>query len=481
MTNVLTGFITVVAGLKIRFFPFLVAGCVLFFPAYKGIWLGYVPIAVGCLAAIILLKYRDAIGDSVSSWSSSRLNFLLYGFPALIQVSLILLFQPEPWFDGLFVYRHAETLINTGDMDPMTYYPPAQTWWYAMWFSLLEPSPMLAQISQIPLSLGVTWSTYRLGRNLGSRSTARAAALVVAWYPAFLGYVLTTPYYHYLYTFSMVLMVWGLYRFWIMNSGVWSGRWIFFAGLAAGLGALTKAVQLIAPLQLAVWALIMICVSKVEWRRWAFGMLMFVAGMLMVLGPWMLRNWMVFDHVVPVCTSGGLVLYSANNPESNGLYSALPDSVSLNTPAEMLAHSQWCSAQAKEFMLNEPVMFLNLVWKKFLHTWGVEATFTDLINWRGQSDPRIKQAFSFVFVAGWAALVFAWVAVAGRQLRQAARLSAFEALTGVLVLSNALVYVVFEGGDRHHLPLVPLIILLVCSINRHREAGETSTPAVEAR
>ena len=43
-----------------------------------------------------------------------------------------------------------------------------------------------------------------------------------------------------------------------------------------------------------------------------------------------------------------------------------------------------------------------------------------------------------------------------RSRRPAFRALAALGLAAVLVLSNAAVYLVFEGGDRHHLPLVPL-------------------------
>jgi hypothetical protein len=346
------------------------------------------------------------------------------------------------------------------------------TWWYAGWFRVFGVSSLVAQWSHIPLSLGVTWATFRLARQVtGSLSAATWAGLMVAWYPTFLGYVLTTPYYHYLYTVMTVLMVWALYRFWIIDFGFWIGGFAFFAGVTAGAGALTKAVQLIAPLQMVTWLVVMACAlsfRSLPWRKWAGGVLAFGVGMLLVLAPWMARNERVFGEVVPICTSGGLVLYSANNPESNGLYSGMPDAVLLMSPTEMLAHSRWCSDRAKAFMKHEPALFLNLVGRKFLHTWGSEATFTELINWRGESTAWIKMGFSFVFLSGWAGLVFLWGQGAIRQLRQRAPLSSYEVLMGVALLSNALVYVIFEGGDRHHLPFVPLIVVLVAAMHRGR-------------
>ena len=470
--------IVVMARWFIRLFPFLVAGCVVIFPAYKGIWAGYVPVLAG-MAAWWVWNRRISVSSWIAGWSRTSSRVWLYLLPALIQCGLIIGFQSVPTYDGLFVYRFADTLVATGQMDPMTYYPPAMTWWYAGWFSLLGASFLMAQLSQIPLSLGVTWATRRLARDVGTEFSSRGAALIVAWYPSFLAYGLTTPYYHYLYTLMTVLMVWALYRFWMLPAprrgevssqgdgvvGCWNGGVAALAGLAAGVGALTKAVQLIAPLQMITWIIVMACVAAVSVRKWIMGVLLFGVGMLVVLGPWMARNWVVFDDLVPVCTSGGLVLYSANNPESNGLYSEIPDIAEIHTPQEMLAHSRWCSDQAKQFMRDQPGQFLSLAARKFLHTWGVEATFTDLINMRGAVPGWIKPVFSVVFVLGWAALVTGWVSGAVRLLRRRTPLSAYEVLFGVVVLSNAVVYLVFEGGDRHHLPLVPLIAVLVTAIH----------------
>lgn len=450
-----------IAAAKIRLFPLIVAGCVLAFPAYKGMVVGYVPVFAGLAIAVALLLGKDAASRAAAPDHRYVWSILLYAAPALVQFGLLLVFRPAPLFDGLFVYRHAEVLAATGAMDPMTYYPPAQTWWYASWFAAFGVSPLVAQLSQIPLSLGVTWTVYQLTRNLADERSARLAALATAWYPSFVVYVLTTPYYHYLYTLLTVVMTWGVMRFHQSDRfGVGLG-WMLVAGLAAGAGALTKAVQLIAPLQVLTWWFVLGLRTSPPWRKWASGFAVFAFGMAAWLGPWMLRNHQVFDDWVPVCTSGGLVLYSANNPDSNGLYSAMPDEVVLSTPAEMLAHTRWCSDQAKRFMVEQPLAFLDLAWRKFLHTWGVEATFTELINWRGEGRGWIKPAFSAVAATGWAAMVALWAWSAWRRRAARASLTVFEIWAGVLILSNALVYVIFEGGDRHHLPLVPLMVVLL--------------------
>jgi 4-amino-4-deoxy-L-arabinose transferase-like glycosyltransferase len=401
--------------------------------------------------------------ERATGWPELLVTLLLYIGPALVQAVLVLVLRPVPVFDGLFVVNHARALLETGRMDPMTYYPPLMTWWYAGWFRVFGASDLVAQLSQIPLSLGVTWTTVRLVRVIGgSAGAARLAGLIVAWYPSFIGYVLTTPYYHYLYTVLTVAMVAALLRGEEEARGGGGGRWMVAAGVAAGLGALTKATQLIAPLQVATW-LVMVCLARGRWptRRLLFGCLLFGAGMLVTVGPWTLRNARVFDALVPVCTSGGLVLFSANNPESNGLYSETPDIADIESPAEMLAHSRWCTEQAKAFMRDEPAAFVRLAVRKFIHTWGGESTFAELINRRGVSEARLEAGFSALFFAGWTALALVWAGESVRRWRRRVPLSTAEWLVAVLILSNAAVYLVFEGGDRHHLPLVPLIVAIL--------------------
>ncbi|HMP73913.1 MAG TPA: glycosyltransferase family 39 protein [Kiritimatiellia bacterium] len=469
----MTRFLVQTGLLAIRMFPFLVLLCVLVIPAFKGRYEGYVPVMIGGVAALVWLRWREPLIEGLGGKSFRWLIVVMLGIPALLQIALVFGVQPHPRFDGWFVYRHAEVLVETGRMDPFTYYPPAQTWWYGLWFTLFGSSFVVAQLSQIPLSLGVIWLTYRIGRDLGGEGVGRVAGLAVAWYPSFLLYVLTTPYYHYLYTLATLALVHVLFR----GDGPDRARgWVWLvAGVWAGIGALTKAVQLIAPLQVLTFLVMWEMERSLRSQERAFGVVarsvllragLVTAGLAVVLAPWVIRNYKVFDAFVPVCTSGGLVLLSANNPESNGLFSPTPDQVNLQTPAEMLTHSRWCSEQAKAFMREHPIAFLDLVWRKFLHTWGVEATFTELINVRGTFYPWLKDGLSVATLSGWSTLVVLWVVAAIHRIRRKEAGSAYEWLFGVLLLSNAVVYVIYEGGDRHHLPLVPLILIWIVLQNK---------------
>lgn len=430
-----------------------VGALLLFFPAFKGMPSGYIPlIAGGLLIGGLMVASRSRPLMLIDTLSQRSFFLVLILIPAVLQTGLIFFFRSAPTFDGLFVYQEAVALLETGQMNPLTYFAPAQIWYYAFFFKLFGASPLVAQLCQVPLACLIPVLVYQIGRQSGSSPAARWAALLTALYPGFLLYVLVTPYYYYLYTILMLVMVLGWLRMHHQEKNLVPSLW---AGWAAGWGALTKAVLLVAPIQ-TLFFLIVTAGTLLRSRRWmAWGL--FTLAMIVTISPWVIRNVQTFHAPVIICTSGPLVLYSANNPDSNGLYSPLPDQAKIETPAQMLEHGAWCNEQAKAFIREQPKAFIRLIGLKGLYTWGTETTFVELINKRGDSLGRVDPLLRLTVQTGWAALVFAWVITAFRALRRGAPPTALEIAVGILVLSKFLVYSLYEGGARHHLPAVPLL------------------------
>lgn len=430
---------------------------VLYFPLHKDLIIAYGPLLIALGAALAVHRRLEKGWNPLGTLGRPSYFALLILAPALVQLGLLLLLRPVPTSDGQFVFEEAAAFLSTGQMNALTYYPPAQTWWYWPWMKLFDATPLVAQISHIPLHAAVSLLTYGLARSVVPLY-ARIAGLAVAWYPSFIAYILTTPYYHYFYTACVVATAWG----WIQS--LKCSRASFGAGLASGLGALTKATQLIAVGQsLLFWAL---TPNREGGAPIRFGkrLVLFIAfalGMTLVVAPWTVRNSKVFGEPVLVCTSGGMVFHSANNETSNGLYSGLPDEAKVDSPQAMLEHGRASAEQAKAFIRENPIKFLALAWNKVLHTWGGESTFVELINIRGRPLPGwLDDSISAVFFFGWAFIVGLWAAHSLAANRLKLPLSAIELATAIVLGSNFLVYAIFEGGDRHHLPFVPLIVVV---------------------
>lgn len=446
-----------------RFAGLAALGLLLIFPLYKGRPEGWIPLllsagAAGLCGARRAAGMRKAAGRLLDDLPTGAFLGLALGLPALLQVGLVLWLRPAPSFDGLFVLQEAAHLARAGQMSSLTYYAPGQIWYYAILFKVFGATPLVAQLGQLPLFLGMILALHAIARRILPPESARGATLAMAFYPSMVLYALVTPYYFYLYTLMILVMVGRWLTVAREEGGAGAG---FLGGLAAGFGSLTKAVLLVAPAQaLAFWLLN--ARSFFQRRAWAAWMA-FLLGMVIVIAPWALRNRQVFGEPVLVCTSGPLVLWSANNPDSDGLYSPLPDTTRIETPAEMLRHMRYCRDQAKAWILFQPGAFLRLAARKLLHTWGTETSYVELINHRGEPIPRLDQVLRFLAQAGWGTLAFLWAFVSLRALIQRRRATPVELATAILVLSKWAIYSFYEGGARHHLPVVPMLILYVVS------------------
>lgn len=175
---------------------------------------------------------------------------------------------------------------------------------------------------------------YLIGRRLGSgwgRVDRRGVvagligALAVAVYPAFLEYggmLMSEPLAAALLSGAVLGMLWA-------RDGVSAWRW-FVPGLTLG------ALAMVRPEYLAVGVLLAVVVALAEawltfstrtaekvshgWRGWpgvARGALV-VAGIVVVVGPWTVRNAVALDRFVPISTGGGQVLYAGTYLPSDG-------------------------------------------------------------------------------------------------------------------------------------------------------------------
>ena len=86
-------------------------------------------------------------------------------------------------------------------------------------------------------------------------------------------------------------------------------RLALVAGLVAGLAALVRA---------ATTPFLALAVVYLLWRRWPRRAALFVAGAMLVIGPWTVRNYAAYGHFVLIATDGGVTFWTGNNPLSPG-------------------------------------------------------------------------------------------------------------------------------------------------------------------
>jgi hypothetical protein len=158
----------------------------------------------------------------------------------------------------------------------------------------------------------LTDSPHHGGENSSSIAAGLIGAAVVAIYPALLEYqgmVMSEPLAATLLSAAVLALLWASDRAegWV--------RWLLP-------GALLGATAMVRPEYLGVAVLLAIVVAARglggDWRRALAQAAILLAGVVLVVTPWTVRNAIVLDRVVPISTGGGQVLFAGTYLPSDG-------------------------------------------------------------------------------------------------------------------------------------------------------------------
>lgn len=215
-------------------------------------------------------------------------------------------------------------------------------------------------------------------------------------------------------------------------------------GMCLGLGSLMRSSNLLMPIALLpmVWAF-----SGGRSRRRVGAMVAFLFGAAILLLPTVIRNYGLFDHFVPVHTSGGASLMEAWGPWADGSpgmdrieYPVFPPG------ADEYVRDQLCREAAFAWAAEHPMDVLSLALAKLRRTWSIT------INAPGYSSILYE-------LVGWltTAPEFALALVGAFLLRRRRSTVLFLLLPAIYF---TLLHMVFVGSVRYRIPAMPFLFVL---------------------
>ncbi len=339
-------------------------------------------------------------------------------------------------------------------------------------------SKLLAAV-QIGMSVVMVWLTWRLARKLGLKSNAVLAAAFVAINPLLIqstALAMTEMLCAFLLTALMVVVV-------ETKPGTWQQRWGI--GLFFGLSALCRP---------TVWAFAvlvgLVCAASLFRRSttgaphervktvWRWVAIVLTSGL--VIAPWMLRNLHLSYEPLMTTTHGGYTLLLGNNAEayqaeiaepgvtlwdSRAWQKSLQEEWHRTSEFELARHDRdgghngnlryelerdrWLSHRAHKWIRLHPREFTELCWLRVRRFWNIFPGGTD-----AGSLPKIAQwgMAAFFAIELLAAAVGLW------SLRRDEWLRWWPLV--LLVLSFALVHVVYWSNLRMRAPVEPVLALL---------------------
>lgn len=394
-------------------------------------------------------------------WYETRFRWLPL-FAALIAAFAWLQWVPnEPVSDQDIYHRTAISVAQgKGLLDdsgnPTAYWAPGYTFYLAFFYYFFGASPYVGfwanGLSYLFLIAGV----YVFARQLYSESLGCMAATLTAWYPTFIFYItiLASE------VFFSSLLIWSLVSCWSAAAKP-SKNWLFaFAsGLLFGAAILARPQAILLPV-------IFFYASWIKGRRWIwtfghFGII--TLACLLVLVPWGLRNKRELGEFVLVSANFGANLWMGNHPNATGQYTDI-NSILKKENLENLplaTRDQTLKNLALQYIWTHPGKFAVLTLKRLYWTMRSESIG---VAWNAKG---IEKAFGHqwliplkVIANGAYYILLLGVLVTLYRLITLRAMCLQDYLLLCLMLLLSLPFLIFQGQDRFHLPLIPYLIIL---------------------
>lgn len=371
-----------------------------------------------------------------------------------------------------------------GSTTPTAYRPPLYPLILAGLFGIGGDAPSLGLL-HLALATATVFLTYRIGRSLGSEWVALAAAGLVAVDPLLVRYT-ALPMTETLFTFLVALLLVLLVD--RREKGVSRSR-AFCIGLVFGLGVLCRPVLWAFGALMVGWWII----SRVRargrihvhrgTRPW-----LVLAGVLVAVLPWGLRNLLVLGHPVVTTTHGGYTLLLGNNPvfyeqvvsrpwgtvwadapaakNQQAWYHRLRREMAgeLGPHATEVQRDRWMYGRAWRHITHNPGLFARACWLRLRRFWNVVPL--------GEAAEAVPAALR------WGTGLFYGTVMAGMlfgllQLKRTQWRKWMPPL--LLILGLTLVHLVFWSNARMRAPLVPAVAVLAAfgGLQRTRFASKT--------
>jgi len=200
-------------------------------------------------------------------------------------------------------------------MQPTSFQPPLYVYWCAAFMRLSPHNYLPLYLAQAAVGASGVFPAYLAGNGFFGRPAGLGFAAAYAVFPEMI--VLTVrpvPEWLYVVVFLWLLVLYLSLRSKLPAAGIPFGLAVLF-GVVAGLGMLVKATVLLQAVAVFLALLLLV--------RWRLSVLVRHAwpaavAMLVILAPWVVRNYRVQHRWIPLRTGLGQSLWIGNNAVSEG-------------------------------------------------------------------------------------------------------------------------------------------------------------------
>ena len=293
-------------------------------------------------------------------------NVLILGVG--LRILWIALVHPNPISDCGWYYDRAISIASgegyAVDGKLTAYWPVGYSAFLGLLFRIAGPSIWLPVITNVLISAGTLWLGYKITHILfPSERVANLTLLIMALHPNQIAYnslLFSEIFFTGLFLLAIYLQILCEKR------KQFTKLYLLSSGLIYGFATLVKPQALVFPFILfcttQLWGL-----KGIRIKHFAYKNVLVYSMLILVLTPWTIRNFGVFDHFVMVSNNGGVNLLIGNNPEATGNYFGVDYFLNNILSDDEYASDQLAKSTAKEYILANPFRILVLLPRKLGH------------------------------------------------------------------------------------------------------------------
>ncbi len=429
------------------------------------VWLEWsigIAVATAILVTLFMLRQPlvrglDRTATVVLRPSTTAWLCFVLGVGVVLRLLWVGIYPAMPASDGATYLRLAEKLSRGepyGGTGWRAYWPPGYPFLLTPLVSLFGASRSMIIGLNLFLFVATLFVVYSLGRALGGELTGRLAAAILSVWPNHIA-MTAVPAKEYAFIFIVAIGFMLLYA--RPNPPHWR---ICLAGAFLGFGCLIQPGLILLPTAFVISDLL----SGRTLRTTSIRVVLVVVSMLLVIAPWTIRNYQVFDQFVLISTNGGDVFYRANNAFATGGWIPNPGEVDFSGYSE-LEVSALGYELGKQWIRENPVSFLQLAIEKQILFLGDDSYGVYESLRRGGLD------VSEPIYAIWKGLANAyWILLWAMILLSAWRWAMNRDSQPLLLLPMTLAFLYFyslhsivESGGKYHLSVLGLLAIIAAS------------------
>lgn len=322
-------------------------------------------------------------------------------------------------------------------------------------YSLLGDSDIWMKLLQVFADLSSCLLIFAISKKIFSEEiglTAMGIALLFPIQILYTAHLMTET----VFTCFLLFVVWR-----VVNER--EEKWLWnnvLLGLLLGIAVLIRTTALIVPFAVFIYRL-------GQKQRWMvnLGRLAFTYGViLIVLSPWIIRNYAQFDRIA-LTSNGGVNFWMGNHSGASGSYSFPMTGNPLHMVEDEFARSDLGYRLGVEFIVSKPLEFTVLLGKKFAHFFAADYWLMTTIEYNPlwKNYPNAATVFSelsmwnilVIHLPFMAVLLLCTVGLIFHKLDDSRPILFFCSL----VVTWLMVHLVFYAGARYRFPVVPFFII----------------------